>query len=146
MPNLVKWGTPTSRLTITTEIASLASGARSNQSGSAVANATNKDEFMWVKLSFTPGAAPAAGAQAIIYALPSHDGSTYPEGSSTVDPGAPAILCVIPITVSNNAKSPPLQGPFRINPFDYKFIVENSIGQSWTSGQLIIYTGNEEIQ
>lgn len=146
MPNAIKWeAAPTLRLTITTEIASLASAARSNVSA-AVDNATNLDQYMWFKLSFTPGAAPAVGAYTIIYALPSHDGTIYPEGSSTVDPGAPNILCSIPITVSNNAKSPPLQGPFKIGPFAYKFIVENLIGQSWTSGQLLIYTGNEEIQ
>ena len=145
MANLVKWGGATLRLTVTTEIASLASAARSNVS-SALANSTNKDEFMWLALTFTPGAAPVVGAYAIIYALSSRDGTTYPDGSSTVDPGPIAQVCTMPVTVANTAKVLPLMGPFRINPFDYKFIVENVIGQSWTLGTLYVYTGNEEIQ
>ena len=140
----IKWaGAPTDRSTVlTTELNSLASGSRTNV-GTEIDNSANLDTYGFLKLAVTFGTNPSAGAYVEIHMLMALDGTNYPDGSSSVDPGADTTILTIPILASTSAQSKQI-GPFLLPPSKIKFILVNQTGQAFpaSGSTLRLYTQN----
>jgi len=143
----IKWaGAPTSRSTVlTTELNSLANGSRTN-AGSEIDNSSNLDTYGFLKLAVTFGTNPSAGAYVEIHMLMALDGTNYPDGSSSVDPGVDTTILTIPILASTSAQSKQV-GPFLLPPSKVKFILVNATGQAFpaSGSTLTLYTQNQSV-
>lgn len=144
----IKWaGLPTSRSTVlTTQLDSLANGSRT-AAGTAVDNGTNLDTYGWLKLSAAAfGTNPSAGAYVEVHMLQALDGTNYPDGSNTIDPGVDTTILTIPILANTSAQVKQV-GPFLLPPCPIKFILVNQTGQAFASSgsTLTLYTDNYSV-
>lgn len=148
MPNPIKWeGAPESQGNVlSTELNALANNART-AAGTEVDNATNGDKYGYLELAVDFGSAPSAGAYCNIYMVMALGGTTYADGSASVDPGADAWVIGIPILASTAAQNKQV-GPILLPPAKCKFILENVTGQPFpaTGSTLKLYTSNDEVQ
>lgn len=148
MANAILWqGAPTSRSTImSTELNSLAAGSWTN-AGTEVDNSTNNDKYGWFELAFTFATSPAAGAFLTIYIVTAMDGTTYADGSSSVDPGPEMAVLNVTARAVNTAQNKQY-GPVILPPSKFKIIVKNNGSTALaSSGNTVkLYTDNDEIQ
>lgn len=148
--NALQWETPVEEGAIlSTELNSLANGSRSN-AGSVFNNTVssgNNAKKARFRATVDFVSAPSAGAYLAIYKVEALVGSTYADGSSTVDPGAHTWLCNIPLRADTAAQivdSPEVE----IWPLNQKFICGNFSGQAFpASGSTIeLVTAREEME
>lgn len=131
---------------LATELNSLASGSRSNV-GTEYDNSTNKDCWGQLEFVLTFASAPSAiDPYVLVYMVNSLDGTTYEDGSNTVDPGAHKLIDRIPVRA--------VVGPqilhsrlFTLKSAKTKFMVLNGSGQALAaSGSYVkLYTDNRAI-
>lgn len=148
MANVIQWeaawGSGSSVLT--TEMNSLGNGSRTDQ-GTEFDNSSSLDQYGAVLLYIPSGATPTAGGYVQIHLLSAHDGTNYPKGSSTVDPGGSSVVA----TMATPATASPQYIPsklFRIPPTKLKLILLNRCGAAFpaSGNTLTLYTTNDEVQ
>lgn len=148
MANAIEWeAAPTSRGNVlSTELNNLADAARTNQ-GTEVDNSTNLDTYGMLELNVDWNTAPSAGGYLALYLLAAPDGATYPDGSSTVDPGADTWLLNVPVRAVTSAQVK-ITKVFPLPPTKIKFILENQSGQALdcTGNTVELFTMNYEVQ
>ncbi len=148
MANAIKWeGAPVAEGNVlSTELNALATGSRT-AAGTEIDNSTNLDKYGFLELAVDFVSAPSAGAYCNIYMVMALGGTTYADGSASVDPGADAWVIGIPILASTAAQNKQV-GPILLPPSKVKFILENQTGQAFpaSGSTLKLYTSNDEIQ
>lgn len=146
--SIINWAAPwTDRSTVlTTEMNSLGAGSRSN-AGTALDNRANLDQYAVAYFNCTHGSAPAAGGSYDLCMLPSYDGgTTYVDGSSTVNPGAHTIVATVEVKAQTGQKI--VSQPFLLPPEKVKFLLVNRGSTAFgASGNTVnIFTFNDESQ
>lgn len=149
MASSVLWKTPTSRGTVlTTELNSKADGDVSAL-GTALDNATNKDQYGFFELVVTYGTAPAAGKYVNVYEVISLDGTNYGDSNSgaAADTAQMKFVCAIPVKQTTSAQRLHA-GPFLMRPFKTKYALENKAGVATASSgnTLSVYSTDDEGQ
>lgn len=129
---------------MSTELNALAAGARTN-AGTELANHTNLDKYGKLEVQVAFGSAPAAGGFLTVYMIGAPDGTNYMDGSSSVDPGANKIVCILPVRAATGAQriSSTL---IELEPAKTKFLLNNNTSQAFpaTGSVLKIFTANDE--
>ena len=131
---------------LSTELNALANGSRT-AGGTVVDNSVNLDKYGFLELSVDFVSAPSAGAYCNIYMVMALGGTTYADGSASVDPGVDTWIIGIPILASTAAQNKQV-GPILLPPAKVKFILENATGQAFpaSGSTLKLYTSNDEVQ
>ena len=142
-----KWDGFTNRGDVlSSELNALAYTGRS-AAGTEVDNGTNKDVYGKLELKVTFGTAPSANSYVDIYMVTATDGSTYEDGSASVDPGAHNIVDRIPVRSVTTAQV--LTGRlFHMLPAKTKFLLFNAAGQAFpaSGSTLRLYTTNRKVE
>ena len=142
-----KWDGFTDRGNVlSTELNSLANSTRT-AAGTEVDNGVNKDVYGKLELKVTFGVAPTANSYMDIYMVTATDGSTYEDGSSSVDPGVHNLVDRIPVRAVTTAQI--LTGRlFHMLPAKTKFLILNASGQSFpaSGSTLRLYTTNRKVE
>lgn len=148
MANIINWATtPTSRgEVLNDELNALADGSRSNQ-GDEIDNSVNLDTYGMLEFNVDPTAAMSAGGYVSLYLLSAPDGATYPDGSSSVDPGSDTWLMDIPLRAVATAQVK-VSKVFPLPPAKIKFILLNESGVVFPSAGTTVelFTMNYELQ
>ena len=141
MANEINWTTPASR---TTGISAETIAAGANFLGDEIDNGTNKDRFITVNLTFTPGAAPTADKTIELYIIYDVTSSDYEDGDATpVDPKKSPVATFL-TKASTDAQQIAFEN-IPIAPFAFKFLLKSELDQSALC-TLLAYSDNEEIQ
>lgn len=146
--NRIQFETQTDRGTVLgTELNALSNGSRTN-AGTEFDNATAKDTRGFFRLSVDFVSAPSAGGYVAVYAVHCKPGgSTYADGSSSVDPGPGAFVCAIPLRADTAAQVIDSQ-TFPLRGVKTKYILYNGSGQAFpaSGSTLELITGCQEVE
>lgn len=148
--NAIQWEASVSEGNVlSTELNSLAAAARTN-AGTEFDNTPgsgNNASRGRLRLAVDFASAPAAGGYVAVYRVDALDGTNYPDGSSSVDPGAHAWVCNIPVRADTAAQV--LDSPeIPLGPWKQKFILENKTSQPFpaSGSTLALWTYREEVE
>ncbi len=144
MTTLVKWSTFSAATSLhTTSLDSLASGAISTQS-SEYANATSGNRYTHAtfQLLVDPASAPTSGKTIDLYILPAIDGSTYPEGTTSVSPSGTHYVGSFIVRGVDTAQRLVLTN-VPLPPTDFTVLIVNNSGVNFASSgnvlSMIVY-------
>lgn len=134
---------------LSTELNALAADART-AAGTELANQTNLDQYGKLELVLAAmSGAPASGAYVDIHMIQAPDGTTYEDGSNSVDPGAHNFLGRIPVRASALAQRLTSRA-FRLYPGKTKFLLSWKPGNvqalAATGNTLKLFSTNDELQ
>jgi len=127
MPSPIKWQESTSR---DTGIANASLDAGANYLGAEIDNAANRDKFCSGDLAFNCAVAPTANKVIELYFLLAVDGSSYEDGSNTVDPAGVPVAC-IPARAVTGVQRVALKN-IPIPPFKFKPLLKSELDQDAT--------------
>tara|TARA_Y100001949_G_C15844002_1_gene267562 strand:- start:255 stop:701 length:447 start_codon:yes stop_codon:yes gene_type:complete len=140
MPTESKWEAPAAIVSyLTTELNSLADGA--NVLGAKIDNVADGENEMFVNLELNLASTSSrdADARIEIYILYSVDDTNFDMGSASVDPRPESLLTVLSLDAATTARYRTAVN-LPIQPFDFKLLVMNEIGQSFFgSGSTLKY-------
>ena len=140
----IRWadkGSPASILT--TELNAAASGARV-LSTTVFDNRTNRDTQAWFKLVLASWT-PSSGGYLSGWLLPSEDGSTFHEASTSYDPPATFLVIRVPLIAAAGART--LYVPnVPVGPFAYKLMLKNNSGATLAAAGNAVSIGSYKVE
>lgn len=128
----IKWEPDSIVTHMSTELNGLADD--SNKLSNEIDNTTAQRLFEDLELFMSDNStnSPAAGGVVEVYLLASVDGTNYPDGSDSIDPGANTFVGVFNPRVSSTNQRMVLRG-ISLPPLKYKYLLINKTGMDFNS-------------
>jgi hypothetical protein len=111
----------------------------------AIDNGTNLDLFDNLELTVDFVTAPTAGTVIEVYLLPSVDGTTYPDGSSTVLPQSSLYVGGFAVRNDTAAQTMVLRG-VSLPPGLFKYLVQNTTNQAFPASGSVLQRNPYQLQ